>query len=451
MREWIATNLGRNMSARAVGKYLFRMGYKRRRGKIKTPPFTEERMARIRQFLVEMDRAYSLEQKGDAVIVYMDESFIHQAHGSAYSYFFTDENGVTHDGFGRTSGKGSRMIMVHAITKHGPLVTRDENGVPIEEGWFTGEKGKAGRGSDSFKMRSTPTAEFLWQAKLAKGDYHAAMTDRMFMDWLAHRLTPAFRAVFGDKKMILVLDNAPYHHGYDPEVRVPESNSKKYNTDLLRKYGAKKITVKRMVHSGDGRTREVDLRFEVPPEGSHFPQARSSNGLSRDEVAKATRVFFKRVHPMKLVERVDAFMQKKGWELIWTPPYMPSFQPIELFWQHGKHYVSFNYATKRTMKDVYVQIREGWYGNPKWTGQEGGWKEANCQRLVRHAIGNMNEWIKNRDKVLSGEIGALVIPSSYDPDDLPQGDAVDDEGVEMEMMREEYAGIEFDDDENEEV
>ena len=36
-----------------------------------------------------------------------------------------DEAGVVQDGMGRTSGKGLLVIMVHAVTKDGPLVSRD--------------------------------------------------------------------------------------------------------------------------------------------------------------------------------------------------------------------------------------------------------------------------------------------------------------------------------------
>ena len=34
-----------------------------------------------------------------------------------------------------------------------------------------------------------------------------------------------------------------YHHGCDPEVRVPETNTKKYNVGLLRSYKARSIKV----------------------------------------------------------------------------------------------------------------------------------------------------------------------------------------------------------------
>ncbi|CAN0433341.1 unnamed protein product, partial [Ascophyllum nodosum] len=301
--EWIVKHCGheKQMSNRSVGRLLYRLGYRRRRGRIKTFPLDGKRLARIRRFLVEMDRAVKEEDKHEAIIAYMDESFVHQAHGSVYSYFFTDENGAVDDGFGRTIGKGLRMIMVHAITKHGPL----------------------------------DTAEFLWQAKLSKGDYHASMTDVMFMEWLGRRLAPAFEKLFGDKKMILVLDNASYHHGFGEEVRVPETNSKKYT------FGAKSITARRKKTAPNVGVPE--FHFEVPQEaGSTFPGVRSVGGVSKEEVAIATREYLQLHHPTKLVERVEAFMQGKGWQLVWTPPYMPTFQPIELFWQHGKAYVSFN-------------------------------------------------------------------------------------------------------------
>ncbi|CAB1120439.1 unnamed protein product [Ectocarpus sp. CCAP 1310/34] len=122
----------------------------------------------------------------------MDESFVHQAHGSAYSYFPSDDKGVVQDGTGRTTGKCLRMIMVHAITKHRPL-----EGFPIREGWFKAKENRAKKikpGEADFEMSDEQTAEFLWQAKLATGDYHNAMTDGMFMQWLKHRLTPAFDA-----------------------------------------------------------------------------------------------------------------------------------------------------------------------------------------------------------------------------------------------------------------
>ena len=44
---------------------------------------------------------------------------------------------------------------------------------------------------------------------------------------------PASKAKFGNKQMILVLDNPSYHHGYDAAVWVPEGNTKGYNIELF--------------------------------------------------------------------------------------------------------------------------------------------------------------------------------------------------------------------------
>ncbi|CAN0594969.1 unnamed protein product, partial [Laminaria digitata] len=141
-----------------------------------------------------------------------------------------------------------------------------------------------------------------------------------------------------------------------------------------------------------------------------FPNSnsKSGNGVTGAELALATRAFFQLRHPEKLMEKVESFMHGHNWQLIGTPPYMPTFQPIELFWQHGKQYVSFNFETKRNMAQVWEQVRKGWYGDRGWKGQEGGWKAANCSKLVKHAIKEMDKWVVN-DPVLSGSMRALVV------------------------------------------
>lgn len=60
---------------------------------------------------------------------------------------------------------------------------------------------------------------------------------------------------------------------------------------------------------------------------------------------------------------------------------MPSYQPIELLWQHGKHYVSMSYKGKKTIQEVHRQIRLGWYGDPAWDGQEEGVESSGLQQV----------------------------------------------------------------------
>lgn len=150
---------------------------------------------------------------------------------------------------------------------------------------------------------------------------------------------------------------------------MPETNSKQYNTERLRKNSDKITTVNRraMVMRWNATS---TMRY--PREGLMFPQARSKYRVSKAEITKAPRGYFEENDPTNLIERVDTFMQGKGRESIWTLPYMPSFQPVELFWQHGKHYVSMMYKDNQNLKKVHKQIRLGWYGDSTWDGQEGG-------------------------------------------------------------------------------
>ena len=44
------------------------------------------------------------------------------------------------------------------------------------------------------------------------------------------------------------------------------------------------------------------------------------HGVGREEIAFATQTYFQIYSPDKLLEKLEAKMKMKGWELIWTPP-----------------------------------------------------------------------------------------------------------------------------------
>lgn len=141
------------------------------------------------------------------------------------------------------------------------------------------------------------------------------MNDNMSMGWLEHRVTPAFREHFG-QKMVLVLDNAPHHGGFNPEIRVPELNTELCNTKLLQEYGVKHYCVPLEAEDDRGKKTNIDFRIEIPHEASVSPRSRSENGTSKKEVPRGTRDFSERKHPLRVVERVEAFMGEKGWSVI---------------------------------------------------------------------------------------------------------------------------------------
>ena len=44
------------------------------------------------------------------------------------------------------------------------------------------------------------------------GDYHKNMNEKNFEKWVRKRLIPSFEKCCPEKRMIVVMNNAPYHH-----------------------------------------------------------------------------------------------------------------------------------------------------------------------------------------------------------------------------------------------
>jgi hypothetical protein len=81
------------------------------------------------------------------------------------------------------------------------------NGVPVCDLRWSGDTPHPTARSDGLL-----TCELLWKAQSASGDYHNNMNSDMFMKWTAEKLVPTFDKLYPGKKMVLVCDNAPYHH-----------------------------------------------------------------------------------------------------------------------------------------------------------------------------------------------------------------------------------------------
>ena len=182
---------------------------------------TPRRINQIRHFLLQYDRVLKEQAAGRAIIVYMDESYCHQNHYRGLCWH--KKNGTVI----RPRGKGQRIIILHAVTKDGPLINDGEL-VYVDE----------------FDSDEHPKAEMIFTAKKAQGDYHDTMDGDMFMLWIDNRLRPAFEATYGtDMKMILVLDNAPCHHGKADGSFFAADHNKGQLVEFLKKRGVKEIEV----------------------------------------------------------------------------------------------------------------------------------------------------------------------------------------------------------------
>jgi len=85
---------------------------------------------RLRVFLVELERALKDEREGEAVVINMDESYVHQGHCANMTWLPMDDNGNPITGLNRQVRDGQRLILVIATSRWGPIVVRDELGRP---------------------------------------------------------------------------------------------------------------------------------------------------------------------------------------------------------------------------------------------------------------------------------------------------------------------------------
>ena len=146
--------------------------------------------------------------------------------------------------------------------------------------------------------------------------------------------------------MILVADNAPYHHARD--IASLASQSKK-NVDDMEKYGVDYID---LPLTNDERFKLLDLEddpahpdvqdrgkcvrivFEKSEQTER--SSKSCPGIASLQELKISYVtWLKENKPELLACKIEKYLCDRGHIVLWTPPYCPELQQIEIFWACG--------------------------------------------------------------------------------------------------------------------
>lgn len=284
----------------------------------------------IRQYIYKYAQAVREQGDGTAVIVYMDESYVHSHHGVKKGWFHPDAiEGADTQG----DIRGKRLIIMHAMTKDGMLHVHDE--VP-----------------SNILTEIYESAELIFDEVCVDGhslaDYHDTINGDKFVQWIQTRLFPAFTALYPGKKMILVLDNAKYHHHRGPEWFAV---SKKKHTELgafLRACGVKEFTAK-----------ESDGSFRVFKKEHFTADSRGKNakGPTVHQLQIAVKAHIAANPDINTTVPQQLFADK-GWELLYTPPYVSDLQPIEMIWGYTKHIVATKNHRKRKIQECAEHTRD---------------------------------------------------------------------------------------------
>ena len=138
--------------------------------------------------------------------------------------------------------------------------------------------------------------------------------------------------------------------------------------------------------------------------------ARSPKGPSSGELAGATAKYLKEHCPQALESKVEKAFAQRGWKIIWTPPYCPKFQPIELVWGAGKQRAGHLYRPKRNLRATRDDLRKGFYGGDGHGTHE--WGPVDIAGCWTKAMGEINAWIAkdlaHEQDGLTGNLVALV-------------------------------------------
>lgn len=126
--------------------------------------------------------------------VYLDETFINKNHSIQFTWYLEEDGPWVN----KPSGKGPRLIVVHAITA---------------DGWVN-------------------NAQLVFEADRRSGDYHGQMNWDNFSRWFEKQLLPNIPS-----NSLIILDNAKYHNVFSENAFPVPTTKKEALCDWLEKNG----------------------------------------------------------------------------------------------------------------------------------------------------------------------------------------------------------------------
>ena len=149
-------------------------------------------------------------------------------------------------------------------------------------------------------------------------------------------------------------------------------------------------------HKDTDRERKKKVKFYNGTEECVFLQENlgSPGGKSaptKQELQHWLLQWLKANDPEYLKTKLQKLFDQKGWEIIFTPPNHPQFQPIETCWAQVKNYVLRQY---RHSQQNYTKMRndviDGFYGKGEHKGITG----ELCAKMITRSEKNLTQWAR---------------------------------------------------------
>ena len=319
---------------------------------------------------------------GAHAIVYFDESYIHSGHQMKKGWHPAGMSDTLGD-----ADTGRRLMVLHAMAKDGMLETEDAVG-------------------SNFMHESTPTAQLVFEAlSFDSSDYHKSIDSDAIVLSFQNRIMPSFQAKNPDKKMIIVMDNASYHKPRDFDCVTPSKMAMRECLSFLHHHNVQQFTAQRI----NKETNEAEtLTFHSPFDQDrefHYEDVSVRRGHGRGveterykvddgprltprapELKKAVKQHLAQ-HPSINKTRLEKMFDPLGYSIIFTPPFTPEVQPIELIWSQVKGEVARKYKYKRSIEITREQTDDAFDNITK----------EKIENTIKHCHDYIDDFIKSED------------------------------------------------------
>ena len=385
----------------------YRFGKLYIKGKVNTA--TEEGRASIRKVALEFNFVLQKqreekkcaedgeEYKGHRYeFAFMDESYIKQHHRKLYGWYpCLCVAGKTPHRRKRKQKKnekagaegGELLVMIHACTSssllHDPDVELDT--------------------TDAEVLAKTPknTCEMLFAAKAETDDYHKNMYGDKFEHWVRYRLLPTWYKLHPDKSMVLVLDNAKYHHYGSTKINKKKSYSKMQAARKIKELYPEWTEVP-VPQGASAGTVPFPLSEEVLSKRVFPGKEKKYKGHTLETLYAHLEAYAEEKPETQmpvLAQILRKENQDKGLDhrIIWTTPYESWMQPMEKVWAQDKDYVARTpFDGRKDIPGLRRRAQQGFYGNetlspPLHTTHPH--DPIDVSKLYRWTLKKFNEWI----------------------------------------------------------
>lgn len=355
----------------------------------------DDRKLEYERFLYQYSHALQLSQQQTHYKIYTDETWINQMTCTKESWIHNCGNdpecllnGIcskilqlnNNESCKATIAKkdtGKRFVILHAMCEtHLMTCTEEDEKMPT----------KIAINDQLNFEKDIPNAELIFEAKNDHhNDYHLQMNDEIYLQWAEHRLMRAHLSLYPNKIPIIITDQAPYHMS---RTSFPHSDATKaVIVEYYDIHNIKSIKIRRC-NSNVLTIFQRNQFLERSPKGPH-----------KNELLLYLYEKLRKDNPNALEPEFAKIIRNYGGVVLFTVPNNPNDQPFEYCNAYVKQHCKKTVKRGRTMKDLFVNIQEGFYGG----------NYSNDNRYHRPVDDIMiNGWCKKSHEHMNKEIHEIL-------------------------------------------